>query len=267
MILAQSGFGLNMETLRFMQRAYSEPLEALALFAGEKTIVAGMVPEYNGSVYTFPDGFVSFGGEILPFVGSAVPGAELSNIQVTIIEITSAGEFDVDLNNDGQRDFMPKYTTRHMEFGTGGIITFPYADLSRIKTAKQLSELVGNVQSNWEVANPASPAYILNKPTNLLSVLRRGYSYIGNLVNIEKRQISFPSINTANYFVIGVMRSLNDDFGLDGDQTWSIKAKTATYFELVTKEYGGLDQNFRFEYILVPFLPLLTPAQPFIPIS
>lgn len=188
LMISATGFPGTNETWRFIQKAWREPLEALALLAGNKAILTGVVA--TGT--TASNGYISYNGEILPFVGGTIE----SNI--TLIETIVNVTYDVDLNGDSVLDDLPGYKTRYLKFGTDGIDTFPFSDLVLLKTVQELSsftlpanividanyvhtdvnftlallnKLNGieagaevNVQADWNMTAPTSDAFIKNKP-------------------------------------------------------------------------------------------------------
>jgi hypothetical protein len=230
-VTSATGFPVNNHTWRFIQQAWREPLEAIAQNAGDKTIVAGLMPtlfNLNGTVAAYGNGYVSYNGEILPFVGGA-PG-----ITVTLVEETVNGNYDADIDNDGQQDNLPQYITRYLKFGNDGIATFPFSQLYRNKTIKELSQfslpsnlvqdpayvhtdnnlttaminawnaLISNVRADWNVSNPQSQAFILNKPTNLVRALYRGNVVMGDVgINNSSFNCTFPNVGTSSYMVLG----------------------------------------------------------------
>jgi hypothetical protein len=187
--IAASGFPGTNKTWRFIQEAFAEPLGALAQLAGNFTIVSGMEPSFSVSPMgvSYSNGFVSINGEILPFIGGD------QQAQCTIIETVENATYDVDLNNDSMLDSLPTYITRYVTFGSGGVSTFNFAQLKRLKTIDELSAFslpAGividpnyiaftstlleklnsiqfgaqvNVKANWN-APEGAPNEILNKP-------------------------------------------------------------------------------------------------------
>ena len=208
-VISSTGFPGTNKTWRFIQSAFSEPLEALAKLSGEKTILTGLNLSVIAGVNNISNGYVSFGGEILPFVGG-VQGAD-----VTLIEDIENVTYDVDIDNDGELDILPGYKTRYLKFGSDGIVTFPFSQLIRLKTIQQLSdfelpagividpsyvhtdanftlELLNklngiqagaevNVPADWNNNAPGSDARILNKPFQELK-FSYGSMQVGNVV-------------------------------------------------------------------------------------
>lgn len=199
LIVSASGFPGTNKTWRFVQDAFREPLGAIAHLAGDKTIITGVtVNNSNPDSVTVSDGFISYNGEIIPFVGGSFTGT------VTIIEEIENVLYNTDADNDLQLDSLPAYRTIYAKCGTGGIDLFNFSELTRLKTVKELSsfelpfavvidplyvhtdynftlallqKLNGieagaevNVQSDWNMTAPTSDAFILNKPFTKMQV-------------------------------------------------------------------------------------------------
>ena len=192
LVISQTGFPGTNKTWRFIQSAWREPLEALAKLSGNKTILTGLTTTVVGGVTNVSNGFISYNGEILPFEGGVL------NANVTLVEDIENVTYDVDVDNDGELDILPAYKTRYLKFGTDGIESFSFSDLTILKSIKELSEfelpegividpeyvhtdnnfttillekLNGiqsgaevNVQADWNMESPASDAFVKNKP-------------------------------------------------------------------------------------------------------
>lgn len=278
LIVSASGFPGTNKTWRFVQQAFAEPLEALARNAGNNTILSGITQIGASNGYT--SGYVVYDGEILPFEAGTIAAT------VTIIETTEAVEYDVDLDGDGVKDILPAYRTRYMRFGTGGVTTFNFSMLSRLKTLKDLSaftlpadlvhdasyvhtdnnftlalldKLNGiatgaqvNVQANWNAAT-GSAGEILNKPDNFLFVLKSGTVYLDDVDSDVSISVSFgTNITTSNYQVCGNLVSFGTNFNADNDVFWTSKNHAASGFDLLLREVSSSSQTLRFYYLILP---------------
>jgi len=117
------------DTLEFMQLAYSQPLDALAKFTGEKFVVSGCVDD-GANV---SEGWIVVNGELLPFTGGAI------NTQIVIETILADEGFD-----DGT--LKQVYTTKRASFGIAG--GFNYTDLKRLPfSSTSISECVTQIAS------------------------------------------------------------------------------------------------------------------------
>lgn len=287
LIISATGFPGTNETWRFIQKAWREPLEAIALLAGNKVIVSGV--ENDADVVS--NGFIAYNGEILPFAGGDVES------NVTLIEDITNVTYDVDLDGDSELDSLPGYKNRYLKFGTDGIETFPFSELAPLKTIKELSnftlpantvidpnyvhtevnftlallnKLNGiqegaqvNVKPSW-TAPAGNAAEILNKP-NFLLPLRTGTAFIYDIDATDYLEtISFPSIGTANYLpILSIVSgsagyapdSVNylPGWNIDNDFSYVIVDKTFTSFKIGFREYSSVLQNLRVDYILIPF--------------
>lgn len=284
LIVSATGFPGTNKTLRFIQDAFKEPLGALAQLAGEKTIITGVVVDNTDSNnVVVSNGFISYNGEIIPFIGGNYAST------VTIIEAFENANYNTDADNNQQLDSLPAYRTIYATCGTGGIDIFNFSELVRLKTIKELSnfELPNgividqnyvhtdnnfttpllnllnsiefgaevNVQADWNVVNSSSDAFIKNKPTNLITILRKGVVYLGDFPNDTTATvtINFPSVGTSNYMVVGSMRSFRPYNNAAPDLiTWTTAGYTNSSFRLLAYEHFGGAQNLRFEYILIP---------------
>lgn len=189
LIVSATGFPGTNKTLRFIQDAFREPLGALAQLAGNKTIITGVVVTGSDpATMVVSNGFISYNGEIIPFVGGNYADT------VTIIEQFENVNYNTDANDDSVLDSLPAYRTIYAKCGTGGIDLFYFGELQRLKTIQELSnfELPAgvvidpnylaftvsmlnhlnsiefgaevNVQADWLVTSPGSDAFIKNKP-------------------------------------------------------------------------------------------------------
>ena len=189
LIVSATGFPGTNKTLRFIQDAFREPLGALAQLAGNKTIITGVVVDNtNPANVVVSNGFISYNGEIIPFVGGSYANT------VTIIEAFENVNYNTDANDDTVLDSLPAYRTIYAKCGTGGIDIFNFSELAPLKTIKELSSFTlpagividpnylaftvsmlnhlnsiefgaeVNVQADWNITAPSSDAFIKNKP-------------------------------------------------------------------------------------------------------
>lgn len=122
------GFPATQFMTNFMQSTYTDAFTALAGLIGDKVIVSGVLP--IGSQVS--NGWISYNGELLPFVGGPVAvGAS-----VIINEVASSRVFD-----DGQSKDV--YMTRVATIGSPGL--FPFSDLVRLDQLKMIGVPVGSI--------------------------------------------------------------------------------------------------------------------------
>lgn len=178
--IATRGFRGTNKSWRFLQECFRNPLIAIGLLLGDKTILQGVEVSPNGE--TVSNGFICVNGEVLPFQGGP------ASANVTIIESVELSTYNTDINNDQQLDPHPTYYTRYAKCGTDGVVTFPFSALTRLSSIKQLSsnivftqamldKLNGieegaevNEQANWNEMSPSANSFIMNKPFNTLNV-------------------------------------------------------------------------------------------------
>lgn len=277
LMVSASGFPGTNKTWRFIQDAWREPLAALARLSGEKVILTGV----NLVAGNVSSGFVSYGGEILPFVGGPV------GTEVTLIETIENVVYDIDGDSNGEQDSLPGYKERKLQFGNTGVVTFPFADLVRLKSIKELSEFVlpdnividadyvhtdanftlallaklngiepgaeVNVQTDFNMLDPTNDAFFKNNP-----FLRRGTFYIGDFGTPgnefdELVTVPFPSIGTTSYIAIASLTSFGS-YTTDNDVNFVIKDKLANSMKVALQEinYGvSLVQNVALDYLLI----------------
>lgn len=213
--ISATGFPMTNETLRFMQDAWRLPLESFSNLAGNKVILSGLnVVEGIASA-----GYVAYNGIVYPFLEGEV------GENVTLKKNTVNVEYDVDLDNDDNLDSLPAYETYHLEFGNDGIESFPFADLFRLKSIKELSEL-----ENYQL------------PENVISYLRKGERLInlvlaGDFAALAE-DISFPALpEGTTYTVIGSFECPQGGvFGV----AWATTLKTLNQFNISGTVFNNL---------------------------
>lgn len=276
--ISATGFPGTNETWRFIQSAWREPLNALALLAGDKTVVTGCVVEGD----SMSDGFIVLDGEILPF-----QGGEISE-NITMIKNIINVDYDVDIDNDDNLDSLPAYESRYLRFGSDGEKTFPYSELKRLLSLQQLSDfelpayllpptyvaftqalltkLNGiepgaqvNVQTDWLVSNVNSPAYLKNRPNNVASMSYTASLIIGaNISGVQlgsavgfQMQIPIPNQGTTDYHPILTVENSSDNIThvrWNSFMTYSVYNKENSSFWISimdNEEFQNLGLRFR----------------------
>ena len=108
-----------------------------------------------------------------------------------------------------------------------------------------------NVQSDFDVINNSSDAFIKNKPLSL-NVLHQNTRVIGNITtNSYSIVISIPDVGTSNYQVLGSIVSNSANFNQDNNIFHNTREHTATSFRLCIREMSNDDQNVSFDYTIV----------------
>jgi len=246
------GFRVETDILDEMQKAY-EIFNVLGSIAGNFSIISGC--EVTG--VTAADGFVYINGELLPFVGGTV-GAN-----VKIVEVVTAKEFE-DLNT---RDVIYE---RHATFGIAAV-SYPWADFKRPIPTKDLAELFAGIAETFatiidkldtidrdaKVQEPtdwnatSGVTQLLNKPDISSPFLYKGSAPVGNPAGDATLAVTFPTVGTASYVVVGSLVSLGADYDQDNDVVWTIKNQTATGFSLLLREVAAAAQDLQFKYALI----------------
>lgn len=79
--------------------------------------------------------------------------------------------------------------------------------------------------------------------------LYKGVFNIGNVSGPDQIfNITFPSVGTSDYYVIGSIKSNSSNFDSDNDVFWCFRETTATGFKLAVREVSGVTQNITFYY-------------------
>lgn len=249
------GFPLSTLILSELQTAFSI-FNALGAIAGDKTIISGC--NTTGSLVS--PGVVCINGEVLEFRQGTLPGV---NPKVKIIEAIESLLFEDNVSK-------PVIRTRHVQFGTG-VGAMDWADFKRPLETKNLADTfaeintsltsilnkLNTIDSNAKVQVPADwdantgVARILNKPQTI-SFLHKGTFAVTDPGTDSLQTVTFPTVGTNNYMVIGSMVSNGNDFSLDNDVIWMIRDKQNSSFKITLREIAGHQQNLSFEYMLVP---------------
>lgn len=122
------GFPMTQYTLDFMQSSYHDALAGLSKLIGSAVIVSGM-EEVGTNV---ADGWISYNGELLPFVGGPK--------QTTWIveEIAESRVFADQVTRD-------VYFTKRARFASGGIA---YSSLQRIETLVSMRDTIASLKAS-----------------------------------------------------------------------------------------------------------------------
>src|ERR1035437_1049766 len=187
------GFPLTQYTLNLMQGSYRKAFMAFAGFVGDKVIVSGM-DEVGGNV---TNGWLSYGGELIPFVGGAIAA------DIVVTETPISRQFEDNLSHN-------VYFEKVAQFG--GPATFAYADLVRRESIlsacgeiKMWSGLIAKIPLGWALADGAVKN-IADYPilfANISNVFG-GDGYITfALPNLKKKFIAGYDSGDADYNTIG----------------------------------------------------------------
>ena len=135
--LFQGGFPMTIETLSFMQNAYTKPLSALSKMAGENSILDGI--QNIGSGIT--EGFFVRNKEVLYFKASAI------GTTVLVVEKTIQVPYNEDANADGNLDLKDAYVSRYATTNPSPaadevlVYSFNFSELVRITNFRNLTPI------------------------------------------------------------------------------------------------------------------------------
>ena len=259
------GFPFETNILDKMQSAFML-YNAFGAIVGNFTIISGCIVEGSN----VSDGTVYINGELLEFRGGVIQE------NVRIIEEVEALEFE-DTNS---RDVI---YTRYVKFGTASTNTFPWESFKRGLETKNIAGLLDdkanttaltaiinliatittkldtveegaekNVQPNWNQTDNTKDDFIKNKPVTISALYKSTY-VVGDADGSDSMQtVTFPSVGTNNYMVLGTLVSNGGNFDNDNDVIWMVRDKQNASFKLTLREVSGQRQNLSFDYILIP---------------
>jgi hypothetical protein len=227
------GFPFTQYTLDFMQQSFRDCFSALANLIGDKVIIQGC-DVVGGSV---SNGWISVGGEIMPFVGGIMPATP----QVSISETNSSRVFDNGATNN-------VYFTKQATIGTPG--SFPFSDLVKLDKFVTVFENLAALQAAFATHTHSFLA-LTDRPTEVITY--RGSYNIGDLGTSDiTRTIAIPDQGDANYHVVGSWVGNNASWDLNNDVLPpNIFNKTANSFSIGVREINAVVQNIRYEFIII----------------
>lgn len=249
------GFPLETEILDEMQKAYSL-FNALGALAGDFSIISGC--ELTGA--TIADGVVFINGEVLEFRGGVV------QTNVIIVETKQQREFEDFVSRDViftryatfgtattqwlWADFKPGIASKLLPAMFAGITTQLETIIEKLNTIERDAKV--QLQSDFNQNNNTLKDFIKNKP-NFINFLHRGVFAISDVGSTDElKTVTFPTVGTNNYMIVGSMVSLGSNFDVDNDVVWMVREKTNTSFKITLRELTGGVQNLSFEYMLIP---------------
>ena len=78
--------------------------------------------------------------------------------------------------------------------------------------------------------------------------LYKGSLAVGNVGTDQIFNITFPDVGTANYYILGSIRSNSANYNDDNDVFWVWKDPTTTGFKVAFREVSNVAQNLTFYY-------------------
>lgn len=250
------GFPMTTRILDEIQKAFAV-FNALGAISGDKTIISGCVTVGTN----VSAGVVYVNGEIFSFTGGTV------QTKVKIVETAETLVFE-----DGMAKSVIK--TRYVTFGTG-VDAMDWVDFKKPLETKGLADTFESIgtsltaiidkldtidehakvqlPTDWDQADNTAKDYLKNKP-NIINYLVKGAFALGDVNSTDElRTITFPTVGTNNYMVLGCMVSTGSNFSNDNDVMWMVREKTNTSFKITLREVSGIMQSLTFEYMLIPF--------------
>lgn len=261
--LQTGGYRFKQATLQRMQTAYLEIMKAFVSFIGVSDVGNYIITGCEVIGANITSGMMYIDGELCPFEGAS--GDDTTKIKKKV-DITN-----LPFKSGASLPVFRKTTAVVDEAGTDlsdFIRIYPVFDENYVHTDNNFTDddvekLAGieedaqkNVIPDFAENNPESPKYIENKPNgNLLTYLTKGTYSIGDPAAAEdSKTVSFTSVGTINYMVVGCLVS-KGTAGYDNDITYVIRNKTANSFVISLNETGSVSsvQDLDFDYVLIPF--------------
>lgn len=254
------GFPFDQSTLKRLQEALFEHIRTFANQLGCQD--TGNYILYGCDVVgsNITPGVMYIDGEICPFAGAVGDGTTKikkqtnttnaafengTNPPVFIETIAVVNALGLELQNFTRFHYVQDQNYVHTDNNFTALLL---AKLNGIETGAEV-----NVQADWNVTNPASDAFIKNKP-QILNVIKIGSVILDDFPNAssETRNITFSDVGTSNYIVLGSMESrLPFAAALPDLIVWTTSGYSPTSFRLLGRELGSGTQNLKFNYILI----------------
>lgn len=217
LVLETPGFPFDMQTLEVLQQSTQPYISGLARILPNRCRLSGVevVVADPGSV---SDGMIYWDGELLPFKGGDY------HSQFSILEEIIERDFNIGSPEDPELEEHPAYVKRWAE--------------------------IGNIPGAESVHNISA----LGAVPNFLVGLKKGAVYCGTVVPVldptgMKIDVTFPSIGTSNYIVLG---SFVAGAGVNEQISYLIKEITATGFKLHLVNIVEPIPYVFFRYVIIP---------------
>lgn len=258
------GYRLKQFTFRKMQEAYVQILKMFVAFCNIPEVGNYIIQGCTIAGADITSGYLYIDGELCYFEQSA--GDTTTKIKKNVV-IQSLGFKNGNSENVFRFTNAITHATEGVELSTFTRV-FPVFDANYVHTdnnftTAEQTKLAGieagaevNVKADWNVVNPASDAFILNKPI-IPNVLHMGSTVLGDFPvgtlahpNDELRTINFPDVGTTDYSVFPVLVS-NGGFDQDNDVMIQVKNKTTSSFDLSGREMNNLTQSLTLDYMVI----------------
>ena len=275
--IAQGGYPLDDQSLNYIQTVVDNVLNASANILGSQ-IAINLV---NDGVGNISAGHIVYNGEVLNFTAGALA------TKVAIIEERTNRIY---LDGQSKASWLDRYAKFGNINTPNAVAEFNYADLKHIDSLEGLFDKLV-LATNAEVADDNNDSKLFSIKTLLTRIasltvralvraattaeitsgtkddvfispkqakasgitpLLKGTVAIGNVAGSDQLiTVSFATLGTANYMVIGSLVGTSTNFDNDNDVIWSIREKTATSFKLALREVSAATQNLSFDYMLI----------------
>lgn len=256
------GYRLTQSTFKKMQDGYFEILAAFVSALGIPNVGKYIISGCYISGVNITDGFMYIDGELCPF--SSIVGD--NNTKIKKLETFQTVAFE-----NGSNPPVWKTTTavedvsgtKLSDFTRINLVIDPnYVHTDNNFTAALLAKLNGiesgakaNVQTDWNVVNPLSDAYLKNKPT-IQNILYSSFMIIGNFpsggVETARMTIPFPSVGTTDYKVNLYIKSISPTANAGQDAIPIVTSNyTASSFDIIGRQFGTPIQNLVIYYDLI----------------
>ncbi|WP_281322150.1 hypothetical protein [Flavobacterium aestivum] len=267
------GFPMDVDVLDQMQTAY-KLYNGLGALAGDMVIIKGCT--LTGS--TVSDGVVYINGEVLEFRSGIVDtnviivqqaqSKEFENGNVNEVYYTRYATFGVATTSFPWTSFKRAFPTSLIveELAKKAEKTVVDSLIQRVGVIEQrvgvIEEKLGtiargaevNVQADMNVTDVNNDAYVKNKPTMPTipksEILYKGFFTLGDPIGESTYLITFPSVGTANYAVLGSLEGRNGNRSIDIGTSYIIFSREHNCFILGVDDMGGV-QALDFNFILV----------------
>jgi len=265
--ISGNGFPGTNKTWRFLQAALGDAISGIAGVLGDKVILGGVV--VTGDQVS--SGVIIYNGELYPFEAGTV------GVDVSIVETVENADYKIDINNDNLFDNLPAYITKVAKCGTGGIVTFPFAELVRLTrlqdvfsgdyndlnnlptpyVPQQATELEAGIMplaSSIDITNGMNHTKAVTplRMQEYFGKLGEGYFSLDYIFSDTVIEVPiYPALSTNNYMVLGSFKGTGGQWMDSNDVMWVSGEHTATSFKVAVKSISSDAHSLVFNYIIL----------------
>ncbi|SCY94863.1 hypothetical protein [Flavobacterium caeni] len=256
------GYRLKQFTFRKMQEAWLQILKMFVAFCNVPDVGNYVIQGCTIDGANITSGYLYIDGELCRFEESA--GDLTTKIKKNVV-IQSLGF------KNGNSENVFRFTNAVTDAVDGAPLNaftrvFPvfdgnyvhtdnnFSDLDKIKLAGIAPGAEVNVQSDFDVIDPTSDAYIKNKPL-VPDVLKMHDYYVGDIGTDDFHPdttvtINFPDVLTSDYQVLLTPVGVTGG-NANNDISWVVFDKTPTSFSVALRGYSTDVQDIRLDYTLI----------------